>query len=78
MFNYTLYDFKCPYCGHEYSTTVGDGWNYEYRGEIYSSARNCPKCGEEYLYGKVEKGEDEFIKMPEDRKELKFHSYWIS
>ena len=45
MWDYTLYDFKCPYCGHEYARTSGRGHNYEYKGEIYSSALYCPKCG---------------------------------
>lgn len=78
MWDYTLYDFKCPYCGHEYARTSGRGHNYEYKGEVYSSALNCPKCGKEYLYGKAEKGEPKFIKMPEDDSELKLHSVWMS
>lgn len=79
MFDYTLHEFKCPYCGHEFATTVGSGTNYEYKGDIYSAVEPwCPKCGKEFLYGKIEKGEDKFIKMPEDRSELKYHSSWMS
>lgn len=79
MFDYTLHKFKCPYCGHEFATTVGSGTNYEYNGDVYSAVEPlCPNCGKEFLYGYPEKGEDEFIKMPEDRNELKFHSSWMS
>lgn len=79
MFDYTLHKFKCPYCGCEFETTVGSGTNYEYKGDIYSAVESpCHNCGKEFLYGYPEKGEDEFIKMPEDRSELKFHSCWMS
>ena len=79
MFDYTLHEFKCPYCGHKFETTVGAGINYEYKGDIYSKVQpHCPNCGSHFLYGHTEKGEDEFIKMPEDLSELKFHSSWMS
>lgn len=79
MFDYTLHKFKCPYCGCEFEATVGSGTNYEYKGDIYSAVEPwCPKCGAEFLYGHIEKGEDKFIKMPEDRSELKYHSSWMS
>lgn len=77
MFDYTLYKFKCPYCGCEFTDTVASGTNYEYKGEIYSAVEPpCPNCGRDFLYGN--EGEAEFIKMPEDRSELKFHSFWMS
>ena len=79
MWNYTLHKFKCPYCGHEYESTVGHGTNYEYKGKIYSAVEpNCFNCGREFLYGNVKDGDDKFIKMPEDRSELKVHSVWMS
>lgn len=79
MFDYTLYDFKCPYCRHKFSNTVGSGTNFIYKGEIYSAVESpCPNCGKMFLYGKVEKGESDFIKMPKDLRELTFHSSWMS
>ena len=77
MFDYTLHKFKCPYCGYEFESTVGSGTNYEWKGQIYSAVEPwCPNCGKEFLYGN--EGEDKFIKMPEDRSELKYHSSWMS
>lgn len=79
MWGYALHKFKCPYCGHEYERTTGHGINYEYKGIIYSAVIHpCPNCYEEFLYGNEENGDDEFIKMPEDRSELKVHSVWMS
>ena len=78
MWDYTLHEFKCPYCEHEYKTTVGSGTNYEYKCKVYSAIEYpCPKCGESFLYGRVKDGDDKFIKMPEDKRELKFHSSWM-
>lgn len=65
-------EFKCPYCGREYKRIVGRGENYEYNGEICSLCM-CPECDEEYL-----RKNGESFKMPEDRNELKLHSYWMS
>ena len=31
MWDYTIYDFKCPYCEHEYRRTVGSGYTYKYK-----------------------------------------------
>ena len=79
MFDYTLHHFKCPYCGYEFETTVGSGTNYKYKGDIYSAVESaCHNCGKYFLYGYPEKGEDEFIKMPEDLSELEYHSSWMS
>lgn len=78
MWDYTLYKFKCPYCDHEYEKTVGGGTNYMYKGKLYSKVRACPNCGEAYLDCLEEGCKNEFIKMPEDKSELEFHSEWIS
>ena len=79
MWSYKLNEFKCPYCGYEYKRTTGHGMNYEYKGIIYGAVIHpCPNCGEDFLYGNVEDGDDKFIKMPEDRNELKVHSVWMS
>lgn len=77
MWMMELEKFKCPYCGHEYTRySAGCGDNYEYNGEIYSLVMHpCPKCEKSFFYGK---DKDEFIKIPEDRSKLKFHSTWIS
>ena len=78
MWDYTLHEFKCPYCGCEYKNTVGGETNYEYKGDIYTAVEpHCPNCGKEFLYGHLEKGEAKFIKMPEDRSELKPYLSWI-
>ena len=72
-------EFKCPYCGCEYERGVGCGTNFKYKGKIYSLVEwPCPDCGEEFLYGNKEDGDDKFIKMPEDRNELKFDSCWMA
>lgn len=79
MWDYTLYKFKCPYCGYEYKTTVGGGRSYLYNGTEYSAVEHpCPKCGKSYLYGRADLGDDKFIKMPEDKSELKLYSSWMS
>ena len=79
MWDYTLHCFKCPSCGHEYQTTIGGGRSYLYKCTEYSAVEHpCPKCGESFLYGRVDLGDDEFIKMPEDKRELKLLSSWMS
>lgn len=79
MFDYTMYEFKCPYCGFEYATTVGHGMDYKYKDKIYSAVvYPCPNCAKDFLYGHEEDGEDKFIKMPEDGNELEFYSCWMS
>jgi uncharacterized Zn-finger protein len=79
MWDYTLHSFKCPYCGHEYKTTVGGGCTYLYKGNEHSAVEHpCPYCGEMYLYGRADLGDEEFIKMPEDKTELKLLSCWMS
>lgn len=79
MWDYTLHSFKCPYCGHEYQTTVGGGRSYLYKGTEYSAVEYpCHKCNESYLYGRTDLGNNKFIKMPEDKSELKIISSWMS
>lgn len=74
MWDYTLYKFKCPYCGHEYQRTVGDGLGFRYKGEVYDRFE-CPNC-EKFFLGKYKDGI--FIKMPENESELTFCSCWMS
>lgn len=74
MWDSTAYHFKCPYCGCEYERCVGCGDTYEYKDEYYD-LYECPNCKEEFL-GKYHK--DIYIKMPDDKKELKDAGYWIS
>ena len=79
MWNFALHEFKCPYCNHEYRTTVSGGKSYLYKGVEYGAVQYpCPRCGERYLYGRVDLGDEKFIKMPEDKFELKLISSWIS
>jgi hypothetical protein len=49
-----------------------------YKGKLYSKVRACPNCGEAYLDCLEEGCKNEFLKMPEDKSELEFHSQWIS
>lgn len=74
MWDYTIYDFKCPYCGHEYGRTVGAGHTYKYKGDFYDLYK-CPNCREDFM-GKIHDGI--FIKMPEDKSELKDYCVWMS
>lgn len=74
MWDYTEYNFKCPYCGHEYKQTVGGGNTYEYKEDFYDWYR-CPNCEKDFL-GKYREGV--FVKMPEDKNELKTAGVWMS
>lgn len=74
MWDYTLYEFECPYCGHKYERTVGAGNTYKYKNSLYD-LYTCPSCKKEFL-GKYHSGV--FIKMPENKCELKSYGAWIS
>ena len=49
-----------------------------YKGKLYSKVRACPNCRKAYLNCLEEGCKNKFIKMPEDKSELEFHSEWIS
>ena len=74
MWDYTIYNFKCPYCGHEYGRTVGSGYTYKYKDKAYDWYK-CPNCEEEFL-GRYHEGV--FIKMPENKSELEDYGVWMS
>lgn len=74
MWDFTLYKFKCPYCGHEYERTVGSGYSYDYKDDTYDEYV-CPDCKKEFL-GKYIEGV--FVKMPEDKSELRYAGVWMS
>lgn len=74
MWDFTEYEFKCPYCGQEWKRVVGSGNTCEYKGERYDFY-TCPKCNEVFL-GKHYDGI--YIKKPEDESELKNHGAWMS
>ena len=65
-------EFKCPYCNYEYKRIVGSGTSYEYKGKIYEHEW-CLNCEKEFLYAG-----DEYMIMPENKNEVKFHSRWVS
>lgn len=64
--------FKCPYCNQEYVRIVGSGTNYEYNGKVYHH-EICGYCNEEFLVR-----DEQYIKMPENKNEVKYHSSWMS
>lgn len=74
MWDYTIYDFQCPYCREEYARTIGSGFTYKYKGKAYDWFK-CPYCKEEFL-GRYHEGV--FIEMPEDKSELKECGVWMS
>lgn len=48
---------KCPTCGHELSTSLGDGY---YKHPIF--LERCPECGQAIQWDNLEGMEDEKIK----------------
>ena len=78
MWDFTEYDYKCPYCEHEYKGAKHGGFSYKWKGKKYYSTENrCPKCGADFLYGDIKAGEDKFIKMP-PKQELEYDGCWMT
>ena len=64
--------FQCPYCGYKYERIVGNGTIYKYKEKHYEDEW-CPNCNQIFLYGN-----GEFIRMPENKNELKYDGFWMS